>query len=105
MRQRRFDFTVTCVCLALLGYFAWHAWKGPRGLPYRNMLEAEAEGLETKYAGVEQQRLHLEHRVALLRPDSIDPDILDELARGQLEMAAPGEVVVLQDPQIPQGNP
>ena len=34
--MRRFDFVVTCVCCALLGYFGWHAYKGPRGFPYRD---------------------------------------------------------------------
>ena len=105
MRNRRFDYIVTCVCMALLGYFAWHAWKGQRGYPYRDKLAAEEAALETKYQTIEAQRLALEHRVSLLRPDSIDPDMLDELARGELEMASPSEVVVLQPVAIPQGNP
>jgi cell division protein FtsB len=102
---RRFDFIVTCVCMALLGYFAWHAWKGPRGYPYRDRLEAEAQGLAAKFAAVTQERERLEHKVALLRPDSIDPDLLDELVRAQLELADPGDVVVLRRSPIPQENP
>ena len=105
MRARRFDFVVTCVCLSLLGYFAWHAETGPRGYPYRDKLAAEATGLGTKLAALEAQRSHLEHRVVLLRPDSIDPDILDEFARSQLDLAAPGDIVVLQQSEISQGNP
>ena len=105
MHARRFDFVVTCVCLSLLGYFAWHAEKGPRGYPYRDKLAAEATGLGTKLAAIEEQRSHLEHRVVLLRPDSIDPDILDEFARAQLDLAAPGDIVVLQQSEISQGNP
>src|SRR5262249_45090737 len=104
-RNRRFDFIVTCVCMALLGYFGWHAFKGQRGYPYRDKLAAEEAALEAKYKMIEDQRLALEHRVSLLRPDSIDPDMLDELARAELEMASPAEVVVLQNGQIPQGNP
>ena len=105
MRVRRFDFVVTLVCLSLLSYFAWHAWNGPRGYPYRDKLTAEATDLGTEYAAVDEQRSHLEHRVMLLRPDSIDPDILDEFARAQLDMAAAGDVVVLQQSEISQGNP
>jgi cell division protein FtsB len=105
MRSRRFDFIVTCVCALLLGYFAWHASKGPRGYAFRDKLAAEATGLKDKYTAVETQRLILENRVALLRPASIDPDILDELARSQLDMAAPGEVVVIQPAEISQENP
>ncbi|MBI2719788.1 MAG: septum formation initiator family protein [Rhizobiales bacterium] len=105
MRQRRFDAVVTFVCLALLGYFAWHAYYGERGLPYRDRLAAQAQGLADRYAVIEDRRKKIEHRVSLVRPDSIDPDMLDELARAQLEMAAPNEFVVLRDGQIPQGNP
>ena len=105
MRNRRFDFIVTCVCISLLGYFAWHAWKGQRGYPYRDQLATEEAALEAKYQTIEGQRLALEHRVSLLRPESIDPDMLDELARSELEMASPSEVVVIQNGQIPQGNP
>jgi cell division protein FtsB len=91
--MRRFDFVVTCVCCALLGYFAWHAWKGPRGYPYRDRLEARLAALDGKYQSVKAARQRLEHKAGLLRPDSIDPDLLDEMARAKLEMARPGDVV------------
>ncbi len=91
--MRRFDFIVTCVCCASLGYFAWHAWKGPRGFPYRDGLEVTLAQLATKHEDLHAERLRLENKVALLRPESIDPDLLDELARGNLELAKPTDVV------------
>ena len=101
MRSRRFDLAVSCVCMALLGYFAWHASKGPRGYWFRDSLSAEASSLKVKLQATENQRLALEHKVSLLRPESIDPDMLDELARSQLEMTGPSELVVLPPGQIP----
>ena len=92
--MRRFDLAVTCVCCALLGYFAWHAWKGPRGYPYQDSLQQEIASLDQKFAMVQQKRVRLEHKVGLLRPESIDPDMLDEMARGSLEVARPGDLVV-----------
>jgi cell division protein FtsB len=92
--MRRFDLAVTCVCCALLGYFAWHAWKGPRGFPYQERLQAKVEVLSGKQTAIATQRQQLEEKVALLRPESIDPDLLDEMARGQLQMARPGDFVV-----------
>ena len=92
--MRRFDIIVTCVCCALLGYFAWHACKGPRGFPYRDGLEVKvalARPPNTRPCRASAQRL--ENKVALLRPESIDPDLLDELARGNLELAKPTDVV------------
>ena len=91
--MRRFDFVVTCVCCALLGYFGWHAYKGPRGFPYKQAEEAKLAGLQAKYDGLHAERLRIENKVTLLRPESIDPDLLDELARGNLELAKPTDVV------------
>jgi len=91
--MRRFDFVVTCVCCALLGYFGWHAYKGPRGFPYRDGLVLKVAALQDKYQSMQQQRGKLESKVSLLRPESIDPDLLDELARGNLELAKPTDVV------------
>jgi cell division protein FtsB len=91
--MRRFDFIVTCVCCALLGYFAWHAWKGPRGFPYRDGLAAQVALLGDRHESLHAERLRLEDKVTLLRPESIDPDLLDELARGNLELAKPTDVV------------
>ncbi len=105
MRSRRFDLIVTCVCTALLGYFAWHGSEGPRGYPYHHALAGEAQSLGDKFVSIEQERLRLENKVALLRPESIDPDLLDELARSQLGMAAPGDVVVIEHGEISQDNP
>lgn len=93
MRLRRFDLIVTCVCCATLGYFGWHAFEGPRGYPYRDQLSARAAGLDVKVEAIRRDRIQLESRVALLRPESIDPDMLDELARSQLQMVRAGDVV------------
>ena len=98
--MRRFDFVVTCVCCALLGYFGWHAYKGPRGFPYRDGLEMKVAALKDKFDGLQAQREKLEGKVTLLRPDSIDPDLLDELARGNLELAKPTDVVAFTSRQI-----
>lgn len=91
--MRRFDLVVTCVCCALLGYFGWHAYKGPRGFPYQEGLKVKLASLTDKYDSLHAQRLRTENKVTLLRPESIDPDLLDELARGNLELAKPTDVV------------
>ena len=93
MAMRRFDLAVTCVCCALLGYFAWHAFKGPRGYPYQQKLEQQQAMLQQKFETLREQRIRKDNKVALLRPESIDPDLLDEMARRSLEMARPGDVI------------
>ena len=102
MTFRRFDLAVTCASAALLGYFAWHAFKGPRGFDNRDHLKAEVAELSLKAEASHAERLAFEDKVALLRPDTIDPDLLDELARKELNLAAPGDVVVMKPQAVSQ---
>jgi cell division protein FtsB len=105
MGKRKFDMVITGVSAALLGYFAWHGFEGPRGFSFRDRLTADVGGLGGELAAIRKQRESLEVKVSQLRPQSVDPDLLDEMARAMLGMTRPGELVVLRPPQIPQGNP
>jgi cell division protein FtsB len=41
------------------------------------------------------ERAHWDRKVALLRPDRIDPDTLDERARALLNLAHPNDLVMM----------
>lgn len=105
MRKHRFDLIVSLASLALLGYFGWHAFKGPRGFPYREKLIAQVAQLDDRFQRIDAERLRQEHKVSLMRPDTIDPDMLDELARANLEMTGPTDFVALRQQGISQANP
>ena len=81
----------------ILAYFGFHAIQGERGiltwLQLDHQIRRTAQALET--SRVEESRL--ERRVALLRRDNLDPDMLDERARAVLNLAAPGEIVIFTD--------
>jgi cell division protein FtsB len=48
------------------------------------------------------ERQEIEHRVALLSPSSIDPDLLDERARLMLNVAEPDDrLVIIKNPKSP----
>ncbi len=98
MRVHKFDVAVTCACITLLCYFAWHALEGPRGLNYRNALALKSDDITGELMEISAQRSLLEGRVGLLRPESLDPDLLDELARVTLGVAKPTELIVVLDP-------
>ncbi len=93
-KVQRFDLLVSLGSLALLGYFAWHAWQGPRGFWYLAQLHATQAQFEQELAGEMDVLSGLESKVKLMRPESVDPDMLEELARTELEMSRRNELIV-----------
>ena len=80
--------------IGIFGYFAYHAIEGERGLfAYMRLQDRVAEAEQTRQ-DVAMIRAEIERRVAMLRPDHTDPDMLDERARAMLNLAQPDEVVV-----------
>lgn len=92
------------VMASILGYFGYHAVEGNNGLRANARLTQEIITLEKKAALVHDQRERLERRVALLRPDNLDPDLLAEQARKVLGYAHPDEVIVLSPDDVPQSK-
>jgi cell division protein FtsB len=92
--KRKFDLIVMIVATSLLGYFGWHGFYGPRSFEHRDALAAKAVEREAKLAAIREQRYALQRKVSLMRPQSIDPDMLDELARERLDYAKPGELII-----------
>jgi cell division protein FtsB len=85
------------VCLALIGYFAYHAVEGDHGLHKRAMLSEKIKRLETELAALKDERLRIEHDVALITTRArAEPDLLDEQARGLLNFVRPGDIIVLR---------
>lgn len=91
---KRFEFLVSFSCLVAIGYFGWHGYYGPRGYPYRDQLNQHLLALTTELDGISTQRKAIETTVALMRPESIDPDMLDELARKNLDLSGKNEFTV-----------
>ena len=76
------------------GYLVWGASNGEHGLKAKVKFDAEATGLKTQLAGLKDERARWELRVASLRPESIDKDLLDEEAHALLDRVAKDEVVI-----------
>ena len=100
-RQRKKSFLrrliLPGILSALLLYFALHALSGDYGLIARGRLEADAGKLEQQLDALKQRRRTMERRVVLLRPESLDPDMIDERARDSLNLVHPDEVVILRN--------
>src|SRR6476659_5222119 len=78
----------------LMAYFAYHALQGDRGLIAWWNLRHEIEQTDLTLSEVTAERQALERRVSLLRPDSLDRDMLEERARLMLGFVHPRDRVV-----------
>jgi cell division protein FtsB len=83
---------------ALIGYFGINAYTGKYGLNARQELDQEIIALTSELARLKRERADSEHRVSLLRSDRVDPDMLDERARYQLDYANPHDLVRMTTP-------
>jgi cell division protein FtsB len=83
---------------AMIGYFGVNAYTGKYGLNARQELDQEIIALTSELARLKQERTEGEQRVSLLRSDRVDPDMLDERARYQLDYANPHDLVRINTP-------
>ncbi len=94
MRLTAFIFPLLACGAA--GYFGYNLQIGDHGLKARADLERRKEALEGELAGLSEVRGRLERDVALLRPESLDPDMLDERARAILNLAHPDDLIMMK---------
>ena len=84
------------ITVMFLAYFAYHAFHGDYGLFARERFDSEAARLGEELADLEAAKGKLERRVALLRPESLDPDMIEERARESLNVVHQDEVVIFR---------
>ena len=86
-------FTLCCI-FAVGGYFMYHAATGDHGFFAYLKYQAEEQRLVSELEELRSRRDGLEAKVALLRPESLDPDMLDEQAREVINFAHPRDIVI-----------
>ncbi len=83
------------VAALFIGYFGVNAYTGKNGINARQALDQQIADLAREVEGLKAERGRWERRVALLKADSIDPDMLDERARQLLNYLDPHEVTIV----------
>jgi cell division protein FtsB len=83
---------------AIIGYFFVNAYTGKYGLNARVELDQEIVTLTAELSRLKAERVVADKRVALLRTSSVDPDMLDERARYQLDYVHPRDLVKMIGP-------
>lgn len=95
--RRRAHFVLGPVIgIALTGYFAYHLVEGDRGFNAWLRLNRETRTAAANLDAVRAQRAALELRVSNLRPEHVDPDLLDERIRATLNLVAPDDIVIMR---------
>jgi cell division protein FtsB len=79
----------------LIGYFGVNAYSGNHGLKAKEDLDQQIGTLSGDLDRLKLERAQWERRVALLRADRLDPDMLDEQARKLLDDVAPSDLTLM----------
>lgn len=78
----------------IISYFVYHAVQGDRGLMAWWNLRYEIEKTTFEREEVSAEKRAIEQRVSLLRPESLDRDMLEERARLMLGAVAGDELII-----------
>ena len=97
LRKRARSIAGPALGIALTGYFVYHLIEGHHGLLAWVRLSQEIREETAKLEKVRVQRAALDLKVSDLRPEHVDPDLLDEQVRATLNLVAPGEIVIMQN--------
>jgi cell division protein FtsB len=101
-KRLRSIFTVLALYAAaalFIGYFGVNAFSGNHGLRAKQELDQQITELTDELTRQKSERALWERRVSLLRSDGLDPDMLNERARAELDYVDPREVTLLLKPR------
>lgn len=82
------------IAALVIGYFGVNAYSGNRGLRAKQDLDQQIAELTAELDALKVEGTSWERRIVLLKPESIDPDMLDERARILLNYADPRELTL-----------
>jgi len=85
----------------LIGYFGVNAYSGQHGLKAKQAIDRQVASLSAELDRLEVERGQWERRIALLKADHLDPDMLDERARALLDYVHPNDLRLILNPPLP----
>jgi cell division protein FtsB len=79
----------------LCAYFMYHSFQGSRSYPTLVSLDKSIEAVQADLDTTIAQRQKLERQVVMMRPGSVNSDLLEERVRVVLGYKSPNEFVIL----------
>jgi len=98
IREHARPVTTKVLAVGLVVYFAYHIVEGDRGLIAWLRLDGKLAEAETRLATLHIKRQRLERRVALMRRQHVDEDMLDEQVRRMLNLVRANEIMIYDSP-------
>jgi cell division protein FtsB len=83
---------------AFVGYFFWQAVNGERGLKTKAEYKRQSFALSEELQALRAEHAQWEQRVALMRPESVDRDLLEEEAMRQLDRVDKRDLLIFLRP-------
>nr|WP_026606302.1 septum formation initiator family protein [Methylocapsa acidiphila] len=103
VRAVLYPLCLYCVSGAVAGYFIWHAVNGERGLKTKDQYEQRIAQLREELRGLQQERSVWSRKIALMRGQTIDRDILEDEVRSLLGRVDRNDLVIML-PSRPQAH-
>jgi cell division protein FtsB len=102
VRRRLRSVLVPLVLYCAAGYCVWFflesAKGGERGLAAKQILKIQVYEANRELDGVRAEHAEWDHRLALLRADQVDRDLLEERARTVLGRVHKNDLVIVTAP-------
>lgn len=86
---------ISLIGMCLVLYFTYHAIYGSRSLMQMMSLKSQIETMSLERDKLASERTALEQRVSMMRPGSLDRDLLEERARVVLGYKNENDMIIL----------
>lgn len=97
-KKRKFGrFVLPAITVAFLSYFGYHSVNGDLGLVATEEFERQRLARAGELAKLTERRQSLERQVQLMSDGSLERDMLDEIARYQLNVSKNDEIVIFNN--------
>jgi cell division protein FtsB len=90
---------MTATLLAFQFYLGYSAISGQFGIESRGEIKAEIEVLADRSSALQAELNSFKHRISLMNPRHLDPDLVTERARALLNMAHVDDVLIMINPE------
>jgi cell division protein FtsB len=97
-KKRRFGrLVLPAITIAFVSYFGYHCIHGELGLIATEKFEQQRLQRAQELSKLTDKRRQLERQVTLMSDGSLEKDMLDEIARYQLNVSRPDEIVIFNN--------